>query len=575
MQAERAHEHTRSPTPQPGVAGRSRNLSPSTHTQAAHPSQERRGTGGARTPAHTHPNTPARSGGAQPKSEPKHTHPHRTPEQGVAGYKGGTHKSTHTPQQPSQEWWGAAETRAQTHTPKARTPARSGGVQAERPHQHTQSPTPQPEVAGCSRNPSPNTHTHGTHPSQEWRAASGAPTQAHARNGGVQPKPEPKHTHPRCAPKTGVAGCKRSAHTSTHLEWRGAAETRAQKHSPTARTQARSGGVQAERPHQHTPGVVGCSRKPSPNTHTQGAHPSQEWRDASGAPRQHTHSPTPGPGGAQPKPEPKHTHPRRAPRPGVAGCKQSAHTSTRQEWRGAAETRAQTHTPTARTQARVGGVQAERLHQHTPGVAGCSRDASPNTHTHGGHPSQERWAASGAPTPAHARSGGVQPKPEPKHDHHRRAPKPGVAGCKRSAHTSTRQEWRGAAETRAQTHTPKPHNPAKSGGVQAERPHQHTPGVAGCSRNPSPKTHTHGAHPSQEGGVQAEHTHSPTPQPGVAGCSRNLSPNTHTHGAHPSQEWRGASGAPTPAHTQPNTPARSGGAQPKPEPKHTHPRRAP
>ena len=38
--------------------------------------------------------------------------------------------------------------------------------------------------------------------------------------------------------------------------------------------------------------------------------------------------------------------------------------------------------------------------------------------------------------------------PEPKHTDPRRAPKPGVAGCKRSAHTSTRQEWRGAAETR-------------------------------------------------------------------------------------------------------------------------------
>ena len=72
-----------------------------------------------------------------------------------------------------------------------------------------------------------------------------------------------------------------------------------------------------------------------------------------------------------------------------------------------------------------------------------------------------------------------------------------------------------------------------------------------------------------------QHTHSPTPKPGVAGCSRDPSPNTHTHGAQPSQEWWGASGAPTSTHTQPNTPARSGGAQPKPEPKHTHPRRAP
>ena len=208
-----------------------------------------------------------------------------------------------------------------------------------------------PEIPGQNKlkNPSPNTDTHGAHPSQEWRGASGAPTPAHTRSGGVQLKPEPKHTHPRRAPKPRVAGCKRSAHTSTRQEWRGAAETRAQTHTPTARTQARSGGVQAERPHQHTPGVAGSSRDPSPNTHTHGAHPSQEWR----------------------------------------GAKQSAHTSTRQKWRGAAETQAQTHTATARTQARSGGVQAERPHQHTPGVAGCSRNPGPNTHTHGAHPSQE------------------------------------------------------------------------------------------------------------------------------------------------------------------------------------------
>ena len=80
----------------------------------------------------------------------------------------------------------------------------------------------------------------------------------------------------------------------------------------------------------------------------------------------------------------------------------------------------------------------------------------------------------------------MQLKPEPKHTDPRRAPKPGVAGVKQSAHTSTRQGWRAAAENRSQ--------------------------------------------------------------------------NTHTHGAQPSQELRGASGAPRPAHKQPNTPARSGGA---------------
>ena len=40
---------------------------------------------------------------------------------------GSTHTSTHTPHHPSQEWRGAAETRAQTHTPTQRTPARIAG----------------------------------------------------------------------------------------------------------------------------------------------------------------------------------------------------------------------------------------------------------------------------------------------------------------------------------------------------------------------------------------------------------------------------------------------------------------
>ena len=56
----------------PGVAGRSRSPSPSTHNHAAHPGQEWRGTSGAGTRTHTHPSTQARSGGAQPKTEPKH-----------------------------------------------------------------------------------------------------------------------------------------------------------------------------------------------------------------------------------------------------------------------------------------------------------------------------------------------------------------------------------------------------------------------------------------------------------------------------------------------------------------------
>ena len=232
--------HTHAPTFEPGEAGCSRNLSPSTHTHTTHQSQEWRPTGRARTQRHTHPKTPARSGGAQPKPELKHTHQRRTPQPGAAGYKRSTHTSTHTPQHPSQEWQGAAKTRAQAHTLTPHTRARSGGVQAEHAHKHTHTPTTEPGGGKCSRNQSASTHTHAAHPSQEWRGRSGARTQAHthpntpARSVGAQPKPEPKHTHPHHTPQQGVAGHKRSAHTSAQTpehpsqDWRGAAKARAQ-----------------------------------------------------------------------------------------------------------------------------------------------------------------------------------------------------------------------------------------------------------------------------------------------------------------------------------------------------------
>ena len=78
VQAERADEHTHTGLLQPGSAGRSRYPTPRTHINAAHPSQEWRGTSRAGPGTHTHPNTPARSGWAHLKTESKHTHPHRT-----------------------------------------------------------------------------------------------------------------------------------------------------------------------------------------------------------------------------------------------------------------------------------------------------------------------------------------------------------------------------------------------------------------------------------------------------------------------------------------------------------------
>ena len=108
----------------------------------------------------------------QPKPEPNHTHTHRIPQPGMEGYKRGGRTQTHTPQHPSQEWRGAAETRAQAHTLTPHTPARSGGVQAERTRKHTHTPSPQPGVAGRSRNPSPSTTQTKTQAPHNFRKPS-------------------------------------------------------------------------------------------------------------------------------------------------------------------------------------------------------------------------------------------------------------------------------------------------------------------------------------------------------------------------------------------------------------------
>ena len=273
VQAEHAHKHTHTQTPQPGVAGRSPNPSRGTHTRSARPSREWQGT------------------------------------------KPSAHTSAHTPQHPSQQWWGTAETRAEARTATPHIRARSGGVQRERVYKQTHSPTPQPGVAGRSGNPSPSTHTHTAHPDQEWRGTNRGRTQTHthpntpARSGGAQLKPEPKRTHPHRKLQPGVSGYRRNTHTNTHTpqypsqEWPGAAETRAQARTPTVHTPDRSGAVRAERAHKqtHTPtpqpevagrtrnlspsthphrtaqlGVAGRKQSPHMNTHTP-QHPSQEW----------------------------------------------------------------------------------------------------------------------------------------------------------------------------------------------------------------------------------------------------------------------------------------------------------
>ena len=98
-------------------------------------------------------------------------------------------------------------------------------------------------------------------------------------------------------PQPGVAGYKRSTHTSRHT------------------------------PRHPSQELQGRSQNPSPGTHTHTAHPGQEWRGTGGARTQtHTHTNTLAKsGGAQPKSAPTHTQLHRTARPGVAGCGRSAH----------------------------------------------------------------------------------------------------------------------------------------------------------------------------------------------------------------------------------------------------------
>ena len=78
---------------------------------------------------------------------------------------------------------------------------------------------------------------------------------------------------------------------------------------------------------------------------------------------------------------------------------------------------------------------------------------------------------------------------------------PGLAGCRRSAHTintpqNPRRQLQGAAETQTQVNTPTPHTLAGTRGVQAERAHKdtrpNTPArIGGVKAKTRTDTHTH------------------------------------------------------------------------------------
>ena len=122
--------------PQPGKAGKKRGARTNMHPRTATPTRRCRRPRGTGARAHTHPNTPQRRGGVQPKPKPQHAGPHRTPEPQNGG--------------------GQAE-RARNHTrPTCRPKPKPN-------HEHHK----QPEKEGQHHKPYPNTPVQD--PSQDWR----------------------------------------------------------------------------------------------------------------------------------------------------------------------------------------------------------------------------------------------------------------------------------------------------------------------------------------------------------------------------------------------------------------------
>ena len=490
VQAKQKHKHTR-----PNTAARSGRVEAKNQTYTHAPQTPARigGVQAERARKHTHLNTPARNGRAQPQPEPEHTCPHRTTEPGMLGYKRGTQT------QPN-------------------TPAKNGGVQVQRA-QNTPVPKPGLGMAGRTGNRHPSTHSHPAHPSEDWRGAGRERTQRNTpqhpsqdRRGDSQNEnPQTRTTNP--SQKWRRTGGERiQTHTAEHAsqEWRGSAETRTQAHAPTPHTRARNcgqhveraqenthpnrpgrnGGVQAERAQKHMnptpqPGKAGRSRHPHRSTHIHTAHPSQ---DSPAAGRAHTQSHMP-------------EHPS-------------------QDWRGASRN-PNPHARTTNPSQDWRGTR--RVHTEKPPGQQPSqewRDAARNlncsTHTHTAHPGPD-W-----------QSERQNPYPDKRTTNPRKALSRTVGGpTQRHTPQSSRQEWPGAAETRAQAHTPTPHIPTRTGRVQEEI----------AQKDP---------HPSQEWRGEAE---------------------MQTHTTHPIYESLGAAETRAQTHA-PQAPGRIGGVIAKPRPKH-------
>ena len=153
------------------------------------------------------PRQPNQEGRGTAETPAQHARPDSTPEPGKAGNKRGAGTNTHTSRRPSQEWRGVAPTT----------------------HPRTAAPTKR-----CRRPRGTGTRAH-THPKNP------------PRTGGAHPKSRPENTRPHRTPEPGTAGCRQSAHATTHVPY-------------------------------PQPRKVGCRPKPKPNRKHRKFQPAKEGR---------------------------------------------------------------------------------------------------------------------------------------------------------------------------------------------------------------------------------------------------------------------------------------------------------
>ena len=125
--AQHARPHS---TAQPGKVGNKPGACTNTQPRTAPPARRCSRTHGTPARAHTHLNTPRKSGGAQPQPKPQHARPHRTPKPETAGCRQSAHATTHVQyagrdpspttntRNPGQQKRDYTTNRTKTHPPK-------------------------------------------------------------------------------------------------------------------------------------------------------------------------------------------------------------------------------------------------------------------------------------------------------------------------------------------------------------------------------------------------------------------------------------------------------------------------